>query len=106
MKRRAPRPRFLVSPNREQVTPKCPFRLTKTRPLWATHLLTAREQVRTGENRLEHPVTFHRGESADVEPAVSGWRVAVDSTSSKPRRAEKAQKYGWHNDPAKVRLTR
>lgn len=26
----------------------------------------------------EHPVTFHRGENADAEPAVPGWRVAVD----------------------------
>jgi Uma2 family endonuclease len=26
----------------------------------------------------EHPVTFRRGDSADAEPAVPGWRVAVD----------------------------
>jgi Uma2 family endonuclease len=26
----------------------------------------------------EHPVTFGRGQTADAEPAVPGWRVAVD----------------------------
>jgi Uma2 family endonuclease len=26
----------------------------------------------------EHPVTFRRGEIADAEPAVPGWRMAVD----------------------------
>ena len=26
----------------------------------------------------EHPVTFRRGEMADAEPAVPGWRVSVD----------------------------
>lgn len=26
----------------------------------------------------EHPVTFRRGDTADAEPAVPGWRVAVD----------------------------
>lgn len=26
----------------------------------------------------EHPVTFRRGDTADAEPAVHGWRVAVD----------------------------
>jgi Uma2 family endonuclease len=26
----------------------------------------------------EHPVTFRRGQTADAEPAVPGWRVAVD----------------------------
>jgi Uma2 family endonuclease len=26
----------------------------------------------------EHPVTFRRGDIADAEPAVPGWRVAVD----------------------------
>ncbi len=26
----------------------------------------------------DHPVTFRRGQVADAEPAVSGWRVAVD----------------------------
>ena len=26
----------------------------------------------------EHPVTFQRGQTADAEPAVPGWRVAVD----------------------------
>jgi hypothetical protein len=26
----------------------------------------------------EHPVTFRRGGIADAEPAVAGWRVAVD----------------------------
>lgn len=26
----------------------------------------------------DHPVTFRRGEIADAEPAVPGWRVAVD----------------------------
>jgi Uma2 family endonuclease len=25
-----------------------------------------------------HPSVFHRGEIADAEPAVSGWRFAVD----------------------------
>ena len=26
----------------------------------------------------EHPVVFHRGQMADAEPAVPGWRMAVD----------------------------
>ena len=26
----------------------------------------------------DHPITFHRGDIADAEPAVPGWRVAVD----------------------------
>jgi Uma2 family endonuclease len=26
----------------------------------------------------EHPVIFHRGQMADAEPAVPGWRMAVD----------------------------
>jgi hypothetical protein len=26
----------------------------------------------------EHPVIFRRGEMADAEPAVPGWRMAVD----------------------------
>jgi Uma2 family endonuclease len=26
----------------------------------------------------EHPTTFRRGDVADAEPAVPGWRVAVD----------------------------
>jgi len=26
----------------------------------------------------DHPVTFRRGDIADAEPAVPGWRVAVD----------------------------
>jgi Uma2 family endonuclease len=26
-----------------------------------------------------HPTTFHRGEIADAEPAVPGWRITVDS---------------------------
>jgi Uma2 family endonuclease len=26
----------------------------------------------------EHPVIFHRGETADAEPAVPGWRMAVN----------------------------
>jgi Uma2 family endonuclease len=27
----------------------------------------------------EHPVIFRRGEMADAEPAVPGWRMAVDA---------------------------
>jgi Uma2 family endonuclease len=30
----------------------------------------------------EHPVTFGRGQTADAEPAVPGWRVSVDSIFS------------------------
>lgn len=26
----------------------------------------------------EHPVTYRRGDTAEAEPAVPGWRVAVD----------------------------
>ena len=26
----------------------------------------------------EHPTMFHRGETADAEPAVPGWRMLVD----------------------------
>jgi Uma2 family endonuclease len=26
----------------------------------------------------DHPVTYHRGQTADAEPAVPGWRVSVD----------------------------
>ena len=26
----------------------------------------------------EKPVTYHRGETAEAEPAVAGWRLAVD----------------------------
>jgi Uma2 family endonuclease len=29
-------------------------------------------------NAPEHPVIFRRGEIADAEPAVPGWRMAVD----------------------------
>lgn len=29
--------------------------------------------------RPEHPTTFARGEVADAEPAVAGWRMAVDA---------------------------
>ena len=32
----------------------------------------------TAYRRAQPPVVFHRGQTADAEPAVPGWRIAVD----------------------------
>jgi hypothetical protein len=40
-----------------------------------------RERVRNvsyKESDPENPVIFRRGEMADAEPAIPGWRMAVD----------------------------
>lgn len=49
-----------------------------TRVVWDVDVL--REGVvrvyRAGDP--EHPTMYHRGETAEAEPAVPGWRIRVD----------------------------
>jgi Uma2 family endonuclease len=47
--------------------------------VWDVDLLSADVVKSYKASDPEHPVIFQRGEIADAEPAVPGWRMAVDA---------------------------
>ena len=46
--------------------------------VWDADVLRAEEVRKYSADDPEHPVVFRRGDVADAEPAVPGWKMAVD----------------------------
>jgi Uma2 family endonuclease len=49
-----------------------------TQVVWDVDLLSADVIKSYRASDPDHPLLFHRGDMADAEPVVSGWRLAVD----------------------------
>lgn len=63
---------------REMATKRADYFACGTLVVWDVDLLSE-EVIRVYKaSDPEHPVLFRRGETADAEPAVPGWRMAVD----------------------------
>ena len=63
---------------REMATKRTDYFACGTLVVWDVDLLSE-EVIRAYKaSDPEHPVIFRRGETADAEPAVPGWRMAVD----------------------------
>ena len=50
-----------------------------TQVVWDTDILREEEIHKYSASNPDHPVTFRRGETADAEPVLPGWRFAVDA---------------------------
>jgi Uma2 family endonuclease len=63
---------------REMATKRTDYFACGTLVVWDVDLLSE-EVIRVYKvSDPDHPVIFRRGETADAEPAVPGWRIAVD----------------------------
>ena len=63
---------------RDMAAKRADYFACSTLVVWDVDLLSEDVIMAYKASDPEHPVIFRRGETADAEPAVPGWRMAVD----------------------------